>query len=67
MGFTEILTVIFVVLKIFEVISWPWWLVFMPEIIAFVVYAIMLITHVMFIHRVNRHIRRSIKWRYKNF
>lgn len=28
MGFTEILTIIFVLLKVFGVISWSWWLVF---------------------------------------
>ena len=33
MGFTEILTIIFVLLKVFGVISWSWWLVFLPEII----------------------------------
>lgn len=38
MGFTEILTIIFVLLKVFGVISWSWWLVFLPEIIAAVFY-----------------------------
>lgn len=37
MGFTEILTIIFVLLKVFGVISWSWWLVFLPEIIVEVV------------------------------
>ena len=34
MGFCEILTVIFVLCKIFGVITWAWWLVLLPEIIA---------------------------------
>lgn len=40
MGFTEILTIIFVLLKVFGVIAWSWWLVFLPEIIAGAVYLI---------------------------
>lgn len=47
MGFTEILTIIFVLLKVFGVISWSWWLVFLPEIIAVVFYIIMVIASVM--------------------
>jgi len=43
MGFTEILTIIFVVLKLIGVISWSWWLVFMPEIIAVALYILFLI------------------------
>ena len=43
MGFTEILTIIFVLLKVFGVISWSWWLVFLPEIIAAVFYIIVVI------------------------
>lgn len=43
MGFTEILTIIFVLLKVFEVVSWPWWVVFIPEMIAIVIYIAMFI------------------------
>lgn len=38
MGFCEILTIIFVVCKLFGVITWSWWLVLLPEIIAVVFY-----------------------------
>lgn len=38
MGFCEFLTLIFIVLKVFGVISWSWWLVLLPEIIASVLY-----------------------------
>lgn len=38
MGFCEILTIVFVVLKLLGVVSWSWWLVFLPEIIAVVIY-----------------------------
>ena len=43
MGFTEVLTIVFIALKLLGVISWSWWLVLLPEILAFVVYAIMVI------------------------
>lgn len=38
MGFTEILTIVFVLLKVFGIVSWSWWVVFLPEIIAIVLY-----------------------------
>lgn len=34
MGLAEVLTVVFVVLKLVGVIDWSWWLVLLPEIIA---------------------------------
>ncbi len=43
MGFTEVLTIIFVLLKVFGVISWSWWIVFAPEIIALVLYVALVI------------------------
>lgn len=43
MGFTELLTVVFIVLKLIGVISWSWFLVLLPEIIAVVFYLILLI------------------------
>ena len=30
MGFLEVLTIVFIVLKLTEVIAWSWWLVFTP-------------------------------------
>lgn len=38
MGLAEVLTIIFVVLKLVDVIDWSWWLVLLPEIIAIGVY-----------------------------
>ncbi|EJT5913581.1 hypothetical protein P5E62_02430 [Clostridium perfringens] len=43
MGFLEILTLIFITLKLFGVITWSWWLVLLPEIIAGVGYVIAII------------------------
>lgn len=34
------LTVIFAVLKLVDVISWSWWLVFLPTIIYFVLFGL---------------------------
>lgn len=38
MGFLEVLTIVFVVLKLSGKIDWSWWLVLLPEIIAAVIY-----------------------------
>ena len=43
MGFTEVLTIIFIVLKLLGVIDWNWFLVLLPEIIALVFYIIFMI------------------------
>lgn len=40
MGFCEILTLIFIVLKLCGVIAWSWWLVLLPEIIAVGIYVL---------------------------
>lgn len=46
MGFTEVLTIIFILLKVFGVISWSWWVVFLPEIIAVALYIVVLIASI---------------------
>lgn len=46
MGILEVLTLIFVVLKltgITAVATWSWWLVLLPEIVSFLLYAIFFI------------------------
>lgn len=42
MGFTEVLTLIFVTLKLTGAIDWSWWLVLLPEILAGVGYLVFL-------------------------
>jgi hypothetical protein len=44
MGFTEVLTIVFVVLKLVGVIDWNWFLVLLPEIIALVFYGLMMMS-----------------------
>mgnify|MGYP006887198455 CR=1 FL=1 len=61
MGFTEVLTIIFIVLKLLGVISWSWWLVLLPEILAFVVYAIMVISAVVVSVKAHRNIQKSME------
>jgi len=61
MGFTEVLTIIFILLKIFGVISWSWWLVWLPEIIAGVVYlGFILFSWITYI-KINKDIKRMKK------
>lgn len=45
MGFFEILTIIFVLLKVFDLVQWCWWIVFLPEIIAFVIHIVLVIVY----------------------
>jgi len=41
-------------LKVFGVISWSWWLVFLPEIIAAVFYIIVVIASVMGVNKTRK-------------
>ena len=43
MGFTEVLTIMFIVLKLLGVIDWNWFFVLLPEIIAAIFYMIFII------------------------
>ena len=46
MGFCELLTIVFIVLKLVGVISWNWWLVLLPEIIAVLFYVAIIVFRV---------------------
>ena len=46
MGFLETLTIVFVVLKLLDVIAWSWWLVFSPLIAGLVMYVFALTVYV---------------------
>ena len=46
MGFTEVLTIIFIVLKLINIIDWNWFLVLLPEIIALTIYLIIVIIQI---------------------
>lgn len=61
MGFTEFLTVVFIVLKLIGVIGWSWWLVLLPEIIAVAFYIALFLFVVLFNTKQERQIRKTIK------
>lgn len=61
MGFTEILTIVFIVLKLLGVISWGWFYVLLPEIIAGAIYLIIFIIWLVSYVKLNRSIKRFDK------
>ncbi len=61
MIFTEILTIIFVVLKMTEVIDWSWWLVLLPEIVAVLFYIKMIIAAIVSVKTMNRAFDRMVE------
>ena len=67
MGFTEILTIIFVLLKVFGVISWSWWLVFLPEIIAVGLHVVFFILGIFGVNIGARKTRKHIKKYFNDF
>ncbi len=60
MGFTEVLTIVFIVLKILGKIDWSWWLVLLPEIVAAVVYILLCVSVAVKTHRINKQIDKII-------
>lgn len=58
MGFTEVLTIAFVILKLIGTIDWSWWLVLLPEIIAFALYTSLIVAQVMSVRSMNRSFKR---------
>lgn len=43
MGFIEVLTICFIVLKLMGILAWSWWLILLPEIIALAFYVVFII------------------------
>lgn len=58
MGFTEILTIIFIFLKVLGMVSWAWWVVFLPEIIAVVIYLIVFICGLIGVGKANKAMKK---------
>ena len=54
-------TIIFVLLKVFGVISWSWWIVFLPEIIAVVLYLVVIVANMRLARKVNKRIEKHFK------
>jgi len=57
MGFTEALTIVFIVLKLMGIITWSWWLVLLSELIAGALYLIFVLLYVSF----GIHVWKGIK------
>ena len=58
---TEILTIVFVVLKLLKVINWHWLLVLSPELLAVVVYVIIVISQIKLINRIKKDLLKGDK------
>ncbi len=43
MGIAEVLTIVFVLLKVTDIITWSWWLVLLPAIVSFSLYTIIIV------------------------
>ena len=61
MGITEILTIIFVVLKLLGKIQWSWILVLLPEIIGFVIYVTVAVIHLRAVHSAGKAIIKEFR------
>lgn len=59
MGLAEVLTIVFIVLKLTGVISWSWWLVLLPEIIAFGIYIFCLSIASTIIFKTNKEFKKD--------
>lgn len=58
MGFTEVLTIIFIVLKLLNIIDWNWFLVLLPEIIALTIYIILVIIGIFQYRSINKEFKK---------
>lgn len=59
MGISEILTIIFVTMKLLGKIEWSWWLVLLPEIIGLALYVLIVVSIIVSCNRTNK---RKIKY-----
>lgn len=59
MGICEVLTIVFVVLKLMHVIEWSWFLVLLPEIIAVVLYVALLVAHTVLNYQIHKQIHKG--------
>lgn len=59
MGFLELLTLVFIALKVFEVITWSWLVVLSPAIVAFVGYAVWFFVFGMIFRKASKDINKQ--------
>ena len=64
MGITEVLTLIFVILKLLNKIDWSWFWVLSPEIIAVAFYIVIYVISIVIAIKTNAEIEKSFRdWR----
>jgi hypothetical protein len=63
MGLLEVLTIVFIVLKLVGIIDWSWWLVLLPEIIAFGIYIAWVFIVAVFAGVTHRKISKEFKFK----
>lgn len=61
MGIGEILTIIFVTMKLLGKIEWSWWLVLLPEIIALALYVLIVVSIIVSHNRINKRMNKYFK------
>lgn len=61
MGFAELLTIVFIILKLTGYIGWAWWQVLLPEIIAGCIYVILIVITLIFGHKTTKSIKKTFK------
>lgn len=61
MGFTEVLTTIFIVLKLLNIINWNWFFVLLPEIIALAIYLVIIIVSIFQYRAINKEFKQMKK------
>ncbi|WP_144787998.1 transmembrane Fragile-X-F protein [Lysinibacillus fusiformis] len=49
MGIAEVLTIVLVLLKLTDVITWSWWLVLLPAILSFSLYVLIVVVKLIMI------------------
>ncbi|MFS0643822.1 hypothetical protein [Siminovitchia sp. 179-K 8D1 HS] len=59
MGILEILTIVFIVLKLIGTIDWSWWLVLLPTIVSLSIYIIWFVFASSIIGRTNKKISKG--------
>lgn len=58
MGFTEVLTLIFICMKLMGFITWSWWLVLLPELFGVVIYLLIILASFLDIRRKGKHMKK---------
>lgn len=59
MGVLEVLTIIFVVLKVLGFITWSWWTVFIPLYIALAIYTVIITLQVILSATIFKKVKKS--------